>query len=324
VRVWAQRLTGPERFEVYEVPAPSVGGLGPGEVLVRMLAGGVCGSDLPFYRGGTSPAGTPTEHGFGRAGFPMHEVVGEVLASRHADHAAGDQVVGWASAFDALAELVVTDGEGLAGYDRSLAPAAAILLQPLACVLYAVEQVGDVAGASVAVLGQGPMGLLFSHVAAAAGARRVIGVDRVDRSELGALFGVDEVVHAPSDRWVAGLRDSDRPDIVIEAIGHQAATINHAIDAARPGGQIYYFGVPDEPSYAVNLRGLLRKNLTLRSGATWERRRMLAAADDYLRQHPALAETYVTDVLPVDDAQAAFTRALRPAPSQAKIVITAP
>jgi threonine dehydrogenase-like Zn-dependent dehydrogenase len=322
--MWAQRLTAPGRFEACEVPAPGAGQLAPGQVLLRTAAGAVCGSDLPSFRGELAPDAPPGEHPWPeRPGYSLHEVAGTVEASRHPEHAAGDAVVGWASAFDGLAELVVTDGEGLGSYDPSLAPETAVMIQPLACVLYAVEQIRGISGASVAVLGQGPIGLLFSHVAKSAGARRVVGVDRVERGGVAETFGVDEAVHAPSDRWVASLAEAEKPEVVIEAIGHQTATLNHAVSAVAPAGQIYYFGVPDDPSYPFNLRLFLRKDLTLRSGVTHERRRVLAAADAYLRRHPALAESYVTDVLGAEEATEAFTRATRPRPEQLKVVLTA-
>src|SRR6201999_1992060 len=101
----------------------------------------------------------------------------------------------------------------------------AVALQPLACVLYALEQLPDLKGLHVAVIGQGSIGLLFSYAAKTFGARQVTGVDPVDRDGIGKEFGVDTVVRATSDRWVSPLDASDRPDVVIEAIGHQVATL---------------------------------------------------------------------------------------------------
>src|ERR671928_16424 len=148
--MWAQTLSGPFRFEQVEVRAPDPAALPPGHVLLATRAGAICGSDLPNSRGGVWPH-PAAEDGWGATrapGFPMHEIVGEVVASRHPAHAAGDLVVGWASMFDGIAELVVTDGDGLARYDTALPATTAVMLQPLACVLYAVEQLGDVAGQS--------------------------------------------------------------------------------------------------------------------------------------------------------------------------------
>ena len=318
----AQRLVAPQRFAPIDVRAPEPADLLPGQVLLRVAAGGVCGSDLPFFRGGVSPDAGPDAREFGTPGFPMHEVAGRVVASRHPEVAVGEDVVGWADRFDGLAEVVVCDGDGLLAHDRRLPARTAVMIQPLACVLYALEQVRPVAGRSVAVIGQGPIGLLFSHVAKAAGAARVVGVDRLDRAALAAEFGVDETVHASSDLWAASLPATGRPDVVVEAIGHQTATLTHAIEAVAFGGEIFYFGVPDELVYPLPMRLFLRKNLTLRSGVTLDRRRVLAAADRYLSEHPGLAERYLTHAFPLAEAEAAYVRALSPTGDQGKVVVT--
>jgi threonine dehydrogenase-like Zn-dependent dehydrogenase len=229
--------------------------------------------------------------------------------------------VGWASLFDGIAELVVTDGDGVAGFDRGLPATTAVLLQPLACVLYAVEQLGDVSGQSVAVIGQGPIGLLFSHVLKARGAARVTGVDPVDRSDVASVFGVDETVTARAERWAARLSDADRPSVVVEAVGHQVSTLQPALDAVAPRGQVFYFGVPDDPVYPFDMMTFLRKNLTLRSGVTLDRRRVLADAGAHLAAHPVLRDCYVTHVHPVADVQLAFEAAVTPRPGQLKIAV---
>lgn len=322
--MWSYRLVAPYTFERTEVPQHSPESLAENQVLLRFLAAGICGSDLPGFRGarGRLPFDTGRQAAE-KDGFPVHEVVGEVLASRHPAHTPGDRVVGWASGFDGLAEEVVADGEGLAAYDAALDPAHAVALQPLACVLYAVEQMPDLAGRRVAILGQGSIGLLFSYVAKAAGAAHVTGVDPVDRAGIGPAFGVDTVVRATSDRWVSHLGADDRPDVVIEAVGHQVATLTHAVDAAAFGGFVFYFGVPDDDSYPISMRTMLRNNLTLKAGVTLERRRVLRQADEFAAAHPGLLDRYLTHTFGVDDVQEAFELASRPVPARVKIAIAA-
>jgi L-iditol 2-dehydrogenase len=320
--VWSYRLVAPYTFERTTVPEPSPESLSEGQVLLRFRAAGVCGSDMPAFRG--TRGRIPGDAGAGAAekdGFPIHEIVGEVIASRHPDHRHGHRVVGWASGFDGLMELVVADGHGLAPYDPALSPQLAVGLQPLACVLYAVEQLPDLTGRHVAVIGQGSIGLLFSYVAKAAGATHVTGVDPVDRDEIGHAFGVDTIVGATSDRWVSHLSPNDRPDIVIEAVGHQVATLGDAVDATAFGGTVFYFGVPDDDCYPISIRTMLRNNLTLKSGVTLDRQRTLAAADQFARAHPDLLTRYLTHTFAVGDVQAAFDLASRPTPGRIKIAI---
>ncbi|MEO3757346.1 zinc-binding dehydrogenase [Mycobacterium sp. B14F4] len=320
--MWSYRLVAPYTFERVDIPEKTPDSLDDRQVLLRFHAAGVCGSDIPPFRGVRGKI--PGDTGLSAAelpGFPIHEVVGEVIASRHPDHAPADLVVGWASGFDGLAEFVVADGDGLASYDSALRPQHAVALQPLACVLYAVEQLPDLTGLHVAVIGQGSIGLLFSYAAKASGARQVTGVDPVDRDTVAKEFGVDTIVRATSDRWVSHLDVGDRPDVVIEAVGHQVATLGHAIDAAAPGGTVFYFGVPDDDSYPISMRTMLRNNLTLKSGVTLERRRVLAAAGEFARRHPDLLPAYVTHTFGVEEAQAAFELASRPVPERIKIAI---
>ena len=320
--MWSHRLVAPYTFEATELPETSPETLAAGQVLLDFSAAGVCGSDLPPFRGvkGRLPFDT------GRCaaekdGFPIHEIAGEVIASRHPRHARGDCVVGWASGFDGLTERVVADGDGLAPYDPSLAPQHAVALQPLACVLYAVEQLPDLRGKHVAVIGQGSIGLLFSYLAKDAGAAHVTGVDPIDRAAIGPMFGVDTTIRATSDRWVSHLAAGDKPDVVVEAVGHQVATLAHAIEAAAFGGTVFYFGVPDDDCYPLSMRTMLRNNLTLKSGVTRDRRRVLERADAFAREHPDLLPGYLTHTFGIDDVQAAFDLASRPTAGRIKIVI---
>ncbi|VEG53707.1 theronine dehydrogenase-like Zn-dependent dehydrogenase [Mycolicibacterium aurum] len=322
--MWSYRLVAPYTFERTDVLPRSPESLQDGEVLLRFLAAGICGSDIPGFRGVKGRVrGDTGAHAAEKDGFPIHEVVGEVIASRHTAHTRGDRVVGWASGFDGLMEEVVSDGDGLAPFDTSLSPAHAVALQPLACVLYAAEHLPDPAGRHVAVLGQGSIGLLFSYVVKTMGAAHVTGVDPIDRADVGPSFGVDTSVRATSDRWVGRLLPDAKPDIVIEAVGHQVATLSHAVEAAAFGGTVFYFGVPDDDSYPISMRTMLRNNLTLKSGVTMDRRRVLEKADAFAQAHPGLLDRYLTHTFGIGDVQAAFDLASRPVPGRIKIAIVA-
>jgi L-iditol 2-dehydrogenase len=322
--VWSYRIVAPYQFERTSIDEKAPDCLADGQVLLRFLAAGVCGSDMPAFRGvrGVLP-GDDGRSGAEKDGFPIHEVVGEVIASRHNRHQPGDRVVGWASGFDGLMERVVTDGNQVTSYDPTLSPAHAVGLQPLACVLYAIEQLPDLTGRHVGVIGQGSIGLLFSSAAKAAGARQVTGVDPVDRVEIATKFGTDTYVRATSDRWVSHLEHDDRPDVVIETVGHQVATLNHAIEATAPGGTVFYFGVADDDSYPISMRTMLRRNLTLKSGVARDRPRMLELANKFVAEHPDLLGDYSTHTFGIDDVQAAFELACRPVPGRGKIAIAA-
>ncbi len=243
-----------------------------------------------------------------------------MVASRHAEVAVGSRVVGWATRANALAEFVVTAGAEIYEYDPALAPETAVVMQPLACVLYAVGQL-PVQDANVAVLGLGPIGLLFAHVLKSAGAARVVGVDPIDRSAVAAAFGIDAALRTTSGAWTASLTDARRPNIVIEAVGHQVSTLQHAIDAAAPRGRILYFGIPDDDIYPLDLEAIMRKNLTLSGGITLERREMLAQAGTYIAKYPELCSDLISGIYSAERAQEAFDKAIVPASDRLKVVL---
>ena len=319
--MWAHVLVEPSKFAPIEVPAFTEADVAENWVLLRAVVGGVCGSDLPYFRG-RAHKDTRDSKGWasGVPGLPLHEVVGEVLFSRHPAHQIGDMVVGWASKFDAITEFVLADGESLLKYNPAFSAVEAITIQPLACVIGAVERLNIKPGDRAAVVGQGPIGLLFSHVLSNAGAV-VTGVDRIDRTAAADIFGVTETVTTMSDRWANASDIPERFPIVVEAIGHQIATLTDVMTAAELGGQVFYFGVPDDPIYPISMQMMFRKHLALISGATIDRRRLLALANDYLLEHEGLRTKYVTNVYPVADVQQAFDAAVLPAPGQYKIAL---
>ncbi|HET6549555.1 MAG TPA: zinc-binding dehydrogenase [Solirubrobacter sp.] len=313
--MWAYALTAPGRLERLDVPDPRAEA--PGDVVVRLHAGGICGSDLPSFLGRRNEFIDCS----GEPGYPLHEVVGEVL-SGDADLAPGTRVVGWPAGHKGLAEVFVAHADQLLALGGELDAVQATVIQPLATVLHALDRLPDVRGKRVAVLGQGPIGLLFTRVLKRRGAAHVTGVDRVDRRETARAFGVDEPVWGDAAAWAAELGD-ERPELVVEAVGHQTGTLEDAVAALADRGTVLAFGVPDDSHYPFPFRRFFRKHATLLAGATTERRAALAAARDYLRDDPGLLEPYVTDVLPATCAQEAFERALAPAPGRLKVVLDA-
>jgi threonine dehydrogenase-like Zn-dependent dehydrogenase len=300
--VWAYAITAPGQLSRVEVPRPEPG---DGQQLVRLRAGGICGSDLPMFRGRRSEFFIDNT---GDPGFPLHEVVG--------DAEDGTRVVGWASEHRGLAEYFVVDPDQVIAVGADLSDVEATVIQPLATVLYALTRVGDVHGRRAAVIGLGSIGMLFAHVLAARGAH-VTGVDRVDRRGVADAFGLSEVLWAD-----AAALPADAFDLVIEAVGHQTHTLSAGVEAIAPDGVLYAFGVPDDTHHPFPFARFFRKNGTLVTGVARERAASLAAARDYLVGARDLLDAYITDVLPVERAQEAFTRAVAPTLGRTKIVLS--
>ena len=316
--VRAFRLACPGQLVEVRIPDPGVDDLADGEVLVRFLAGAICGSDLPGFLGRQKPLDPPV----GTPGYPLHEVVGDVVATR-GDIAVGTRVVGWSSQMAGLSEVFRAPCASLLPVTADRDPVRTVVVQPLCTVLHTLDRLPPVAGRHAAVIGQGPLGLLFSHALHDRGAARVTGVDRVDRSAVARAFGVDDPVWADSATWAAGLADRDRPDLVIEAVGHQTGTLDDAVEALAHRGTVFGFGVPDSAAYPLAYERFFRKGATLVAGVTEERRAALALAARYLDRHPDLPDAYLTHVLPFGAAQEAFTLAAVPAAGRLKVALVA-
>ena len=326
--MWTYAITAPYTFTEREVPAPAAADLLEGEVLLRMMVGGICGSDLPYFKGNVAPFSQPGDDGRLNSmhGAPLHELVGEVISSRDPSLDVGQVVVGWATKLNAISEYLVVNGSDVRAFGSDISPAVAILLQPLACVIYGVDYINKIEGATAAVIGQGPIGILFSHVLKDRGASHVIGIDRIDRSDVAAKFGIDEAIHSTSAAWAAQpMAEADRPSIIVEAVGHQVGTLVDAVNTVKVDGQIYYFGIPDDLVYPLPMMTFLRKNLTLTSGTTQlhMRRNALERAEDYLRKYPALATDYISRTFKFSEIGEAFTVAVEPSVGRLKVTLEA-
>ena len=312
--MWSYRIIAPYQFERTSIAEKTPDSLADGQVLLRFLAAGVCGSDMPAFRGasGVLP-GDDGRSGAEKDGFPVHEIAGEVIASRHRRHRPGDRVVGWASGFDGLMERVVTDGDQVTCLRPNAQPGAgrrtaAAGLRALRRRAVARPQ-RTVTSASSARARSGCCSPMWPKRRAPGGSPAST---RSTAPRSPTHSASTRYVRATSDRWVSHLDPADRPDVVIEAVGHQVATLSHAIEAAAPGGTVFYFGVPDDDSYPISMRTMLRNNLTLKSGVALDRPRMLELANKFAAEHPGLLAKYLTHTFGIDDVQAAFELACPP------------
>jgi L-iditol 2-dehydrogenase len=124
----------------------------------------------------------------------------------------------------------------------------AALTEPLACVVRGIEESGVRMGDTVVVIGAGPIGLMFMHVAQLAGARVIAVVKREDQVASATTFGASEVVRTvDSDDVVAAVRaktaEGRGADIVIEAVA-LPVTWQWAVEMVRKGGLVNFFGGP--------------------------------------------------------------------------------
>jgi L-iditol 2-dehydrogenase len=208
-------LTEPRRFTIAEAPLPAVG---PGEVLLRVAACGVCASELDIYQGLAGHAVYPWA--------PGHEVSGVVerVADGVATPRPGDPVAVWVTAGGYGEYVAVPAGYCFSAGDLPLELA---LGEPLACAVNAVELAGIALGDDVLIVGAGFMGQLICRLVQLRGPRRVIVADprddaRARSAAAGATATVDPATQ-PLPEAVAELTDGVGADVAIEITGAQAA-----------------------------------------------------------------------------------------------------
>ncbi len=332
-------VAGPGRSAVTDVPEPVPG---PGEVLVSVEAAGICGSDLELLDGRRPAAYVSYPV------VPGHEWAGrvEALGPGVRDLAPGDPVVA-----EGLRSCGVCDrcAEGrtnlcAAGYaetgfthpgalaerlaiparlvhrlppDRPLAPAA--LLEPAACVASGLLEAGmPLPGTRVAVVGDGPLGLLaLLLLATASPAELVLVGGRPARSALGPGCGATRVVAAGDPDALAGL--AGHFDTVVEATNDPAGAAT-ALTLPRRGGTALLLGISGAGRATIDPDVVTLNQLRVQGGfaastAAW---RWVAG----LYATGALDPTpLVTHQFPLDQVATAFAALTAPDGNAVKILI---
>jgi len=292
----ALRLYGVRDIRLIEAPEPQAS---EGEVVVRVGGCGICGTDLHFYRGewrvklplipGHEFSGIIDEVGPGVDWLEegLHVVAEPNIVCGHCYYcrmrsrnfycpnirAIGVDVDG------AFAEYVKVPADNVYPVPEGLPLEEAALIEPLACCIRGLDNVGIEVGDVVAVVGSGPIGLLMVQLAKIWGAVKVYAVDLLEERlriarELGADITVNASTEDPVDVIVSDT-DGLGVDVSIEAVG-SAKAMSTALKLARRGGRVLIFGVaPQEEEWAVRPFELYDKELMIvasyRSPYTFQR-----------------------------------------------------
>jgi len=254
-----------------EMPVPRIG---PGELLLRVEASGICGSDvMEWYRKDRVPLVLGHEIG-GEVvavgdGVERYRVGDRVSASHHVPcNTCRYCLSGHHTVCDTLRRTNFDPG-GFAEYlrlptinvDRGVYPLPAevsfeeaTFIEPLACVLRGQRLARLQPGQTILVIGSGIAGLLHVHLAQALGAGRVIATDISDyRLEAARRFGADIAIHAEEDVPARLRKSSDGrlADVVIVSTGATSA-FHQALGCVERGGTVLFFA-PTGPGVTIPL-----------------------------------------------------------------------
>jgi threonine dehydrogenase-like Zn-dependent dehydrogenase len=267
-------------YEDRPIPYPKQ----PDDVLVKIEACGICGTDLnvlavpPAHKAtpniiiGHEGIGVVEDVGVGVTGLKLGERV--VIAPRitcgqcaYCRRGLDNQCTNYrtvGTTIDgAFAPYLRVPERTLFKISDHVSRDDAIFFEPLSCVVGAVARVSIQAGDNVIIIGAGPMGLLFAQMYHTLGAGKVIAVDiSSDRLSFARKIGVDETLNPKDIDLLEIVRKSTHvgADIVVDAVGNQ---INTAIQLVRRGGQVILFGLRPHDNPPVNQYTITRYDLTL-------------------------------------------------------------
>ena len=274
-------VTGPGTTGIVEVPTPSAG---PRDVLVKMRACGICGSDgfyitiggIPPRQGetplGHEPAGEVVEVGAEVAGLePGDHVVLNPIASRTA-------LIGSGGPQGALSEYLLIE-DAVLGRHLAVMPAhvpfhVAALNEPMAVARHAVNRTGPKPGDQVVIFGAGPIGLGATIGYKLSGAASVVVVDIIpSRLEKALAVGADAVINSAEEDVLARLTELHGPgttamgkprvgtDIYLDAAG-VPVVLDTALAAAKQGATVGVVAVHKKP-VPIDFGAILDAEVTL-------------------------------------------------------------
>ena len=315
-------------LEVRDLPIPKPG---PGEVLVKMQAAGICFSDVMILNNkytGRVPVPIPMIMG--------HEGAGEVTeVGKGVEHVkAGDKVGlnplwGCGQCIDCLnghpnmcmawRHLGITCDGTFAEYravpaftacklPESISPVDAAFIEPISLAVRTFEHVKPVLGDTVVIIGPGSIGLFHLQAFKSAGAGKimVIGLDQdAKRFEVAKKLGADHIINGSKEDVVSRVRELTGglgADIVVETANHPS-TVPLAISLAAARGRVHLFGLYPEAS--MSPLTLLRAGVTL-SGDVATLPRYFLRAMRWIEYKKVLAAPMVTRSFRLDQAKEAF------------------
>ena len=252
----AARLAGPKHFEFIEtdLPAPA-----DGQCLVKIERVSVCGSDIRSHYGPVRPE----EEYPMAAGVPCHEIAGVVVESRTDSYREGQRaIVIPQRGTGGLMEYIVSSPDRMILLPDEGPLDEWVMCQPSGTVLFSCQQMGNLLGKNVLILGQGSIGLSFTMITSRMGARNVIVADLLDyRLTRSKEFGATHTIN-PSNEEIGGavaeITGGVGPDVVVEAAGYPD-TFNMCFRLVRQFGTVIVFGLPSEQYVSLEYHWLMDK-----------------------------------------------------------------
>ena len=256
-------MISPGKIEFNEVQTPEIK---EGEVLIKIMSIGVCGSDIHVYHGkhpytsypvvqGHEVAGEVVKAGIGATKFKAGDrvtiqpqiVCGKCYPCTHGQYHICDKlkVMGFQTAGTA-SEYFAADASKVLMLPHNVSFDQGAMIEPAAVAVHALGRAGDISGKKILVLGAGPIGNLIAQAAKGLGAGKVMITDLSDyRLKAAEECGIDFCVNSKTHdigRKITAAFGPDKADLILECVGVNP-TMQQAIENARKGTDIIIVGV---------------------------------------------------------------------------------
>jgi L-iditol 2-dehydrogenase len=281
-------LTGIRQMEMIEVRDPEI--INPGDVKIKMVAVGVCGSDIHYFTQGRigsqivkypftvghEGSGIVVEAGQGVKHVKYGDMVAiepampcwvcdQCLVGRH--HTCRKlRFLGCPGQADGcLSEYVVIPGESCFPIINGLNADHGVISEPLSIGIYSVRKSISVKGAKIGILGFGPIGMSVMLAAKANGADTFYVTDKIDErlniaKKEGARLVLNPLTENISERILE--KEPLALDAVFECCGQQEA-FDQAVEILKPGGKLMGVGIPEFDNWSMSAEKTRRKEITI-------------------------------------------------------------
>ena len=315
---------GDLRLHDEEIPNP-----GQEEVLIRVKAVGICGSDLHWY----------SESGIGDARLQRPLVLGhefsgiiesgarkgqrvavdpalpcercEFCVQGHPNLCNGVRFAGHGETDGALRNYISWPERYLYDLPDTISDVEGAMLEPLGVAIHAIDLAHLKPGMSIGVFGCGPIGLMILQLVRRSGATKIIATDRLaHRVDAAWEYGADLAVQADGsgeNAVVWGAAGKRGVDVAFEVAGENPA-IETAVIAAKPGGKVMLVGIPAEDHISFTASTARRKGLTVKF--VRRMKHVYPRAIALVAQKQVDVASLVTQTFTIADYQKAFETAI--------------
>lgn len=329
----------PGKLEVIEREMPKI--QKDSQVLVKITAAGICGSDIHIFHGthayatypriiGHEGCGVVAEVGKGITNVAVGDPViiepihgcGTCYACRNGRYnCCPDIVVAGVHADGVMEEYLVVESDKLYKYDPSLTPVEAATAEPYTIGAQANAQAGTQPGDLVLIHGAGPIGMIICDIAESRGATVIVSEVNEDRLKLAKDFGAKYAINPKKEdikEAVMRITEGKGVNVVFETSGVPALT-SLSVELLSPHGRLVPLTFAPEP-VPINFR-LINKNELVIAGTRNQNGKFKEVVESLPGRKDRI-DKLVTHVFPVEEAEKAFETAMDKNSGACKVIIT--